>query len=317
MKVLTATVGSYPRPEWFRIYLKKLEGKQKDLSARVDPEVYRKAVLEVIEEQRRAGIDLMTDGQLIWHDFLASIASRIKGFAMNGLTRYFNNNLYYRRPVVKSRIEREKPILEEFGIAFEIERRIKAVLSCFTLAKLSKNEYYRSFEDFLHDLSSAIYEEAEELANAGVEYIQIDEPFLLYASREELELAKAVFEKFSTLKSELILMTYFRSAERVLPEILDLFDLVGLDFVEGFEENLKLVGEYGIDRISVGIIDGRNTRMENVEDLKRKLGKILETSQFKEVHLSPNTGLEFLPRVKAFEKMRLLSELKKVMNEVV
>jgi len=42
MNILTATVGSYPRPGLFRVYLKKLEGRQKDVNARIEPGNYKK-----------------------------------------------------------------------------------------------------------------------------------------------------------------------------------------------------------------------------------------------------------------------------------
>ncbi len=304
--MIATVVGSYPRPKWFREYLKRIEGLQKDLDAEVDVEILKKAISEVIEKQREAGIDLMTDGQLIWHDFLATLATRIDGFVMDGLVRYFDNNLYYRKPIVKDRLRRKGDILWDFKLALEIERNVKPVLSCFTLAKLSKNEYYSNFEELLWDLGEIV---KEEIRNLNVEFIQFDEPALLFASKGEIEIARDVFKEICKVNARTILMTYFRSAENIFPEVLDFgFDIIGLDFVEGFEANLKLAKEYGLEMINVGIVDARNTRMEDLNDLKAKLEKILEFA--KEVYISPNAGLEFLPEVKAFEKMKLVSKLK-------
>lgn len=304
--MIATVVGSYPRPKWFREYLKRIEGLQKDLDAEVDVEILKKAISEVIEKQREAGIDLMTDGQLIWHDFLATLATRIDGFVMDGLVRYFDNNLYYRKPIVKDRLRRKGDILWDFKLALEIERNVKPILSCFTLAKLSKNEYYSNFEELLWDLGEIV---KEEIRNLNVEFIQFDEPALLFASKGEIEIARDVFKEICKVNARTILMTYFRSAENIFPEVLDFgFDIIGLDFVEGFEANLKLAKEYGLEMINVGIVDARNTRMEDLNDLKAKLEKILEFA--KEVYISPNAGLEFLPEVKAFEKMKLVSKLK-------
>ncbi len=304
--MLATVVGSYPRPKWFRDYLKRVEGLQKDLDADVDRDVLRKAIAEVIEKQRMAGIELMTDGQLIWHDFLATLATRIDGFVMNGLVRYFDNNLYYRRPIVRGRIKRRGEVLWDFRIALEIERNVKPVLSCFTLAKLSKDEYYKNFGELLWDLGEVMREEVKGL---NVEFIQFDEPSLLFASREEIEIAGDVFREICRVKAKTILMTYFSSAERIFPYVLDFgFDIIGLDFVEGFEENLRLVREYGLERVNVGIVDARNTKIEDLKELKERLEMILEFA--KDVHISPNAGLEFLPDEKAFEKMRLVSRLK-------
>ncbi len=315
MRVISTVVGNYPRPEWFRDYLRKIEGLQKDLDVEVDREVLKKAISEVVEEQKRAGIELLTDGQLTWHDFLLTIASRLEGFEMNGLVRYFDNNLYYRIPIVKGKIKRTKRILYDFEIAFEIEKNVKPVLSCYTIAKLSKNEFYSKFDEFLWDLCDAIREEIEELEGMGVEFIQIDEPSLLYAEKDELKNLEDVFKELTSTKAKTVLMTYFDSAERIFPEVLDFgFDVIGLDFVEGYEENTRVLEEYSFERINVGLIDGRNTKMEDLNDLKKKFEEIVSRGEFKEVFISPNTGLEFLPRVKAFEKMRIVSKLKEVVS---
>ena len=313
MNVTTTVVGSYPRPEWFRDYLRKVEGLQKELDVKVDEEIMKRAISEILDEQKKAGIDLPTDGQLIWHDFLLTIASRLDGFEMNGLVRYFDNNLYYRIPVTKGRIKRSEPILYDFDIAFEIYRDIKAVLSCYTVTKLSKNMFYKKYDEFLWDMCEAIRDEVKRLESMSVKHIQIDEPSLLYAKKDELGLLEDVFKEITKVKMETILMTYFGSAENIFPEVLDFgFDVIGLDFVEGYEENLNVVEEYDIHSINVGIVDGRNTTIEDVKDLKEKFDKIISKGNFKKVYISPNTGLEFLPRVKAYEKMELVVKLKEV-----
>lgn len=315
MEVVTTVVGNYPRPEWFRDYLRKVEGLQKDLDVEIDRDVLKKAIGEVIDEQKRAGIEVLTDGQLIWHDFLLTIASRLEGFEMNGLVRYFDNNLYYRIPIAKGKVRRTKKILYDFEIAFEIEKNVKAVLSCYTVAKLSRNNYYSRFEDFVWDVCKAIKEEIKELEKMGVRYVQIDEPALLYAEKEELEFLKDVYNELMDVNAETILMTYFDSAERIFPEVLEFgFDVIGLDFVEGYEDNLRILEEYKFDKINIGLVDGRNTKMEDLNELKDKFEEITSRGEFKKVYISPNTGLEFLPRVKAFEKMKLVAKLKEVIE---
>ncbi len=310
--IISTVVGNYPRPEWFRDYLRRVEGMQKDLDVKVDRDVLKKAISEVIDEQKRAGIELLTDGQLIWHDFLLTIASRLKGFEMNGLVRYFDNNLYYRIPVVKGKVERREKILYDFEIAFEIEKNVKPVLSCYTVAKLSKNKFYSKFEDFLWDLCKAVKEEIRDLESM-VTCVQIDEPALIYAEKNEIKNLEDIFKELTSTNVETILMTYFDSAERIFPEVLDFgFDVIGLDFVEGYKENLKILDEYKIEKINIGLVDGRNTKMEDLNELKDKIDKIFSKCDFKKVYVSPNTGLEFLPRIKAFEKMQLVSKLKEV-----
>jgi len=232
---------------------------------------------------------------------------------MGKLVRYFDNNLYYRVPVAESQIKRKNKILEDFELAFEIEKNVKPVVTCFTLAKLSENRYYSKLEDFVMDIAFAMAEEVKTLKS---NWLQIDEPFLSYASKDELQIAKNAIDILPKRKT--ILMTYFDSVKNAFPHLLDFnVEIIGLDFIEGFKENLDAVKEYCPERICIGIVDGRNTKMERVEELEDKINKIFDACQFKEVLISPNTGLEFLPWQKAFEKMLLLDKLKTKIVEVV
>ena len=309
-RVIPTTVGSYPRPPWFREYLRKVEGLQKEGGGGIDEATYAKAVAEVIREQRDAGVRVFTDGQLLWHDLLCHLATKIYGFEMNGLVRYFDNNLYYRIPKVKAKLERKRNIIvDEFRVAYSIEREMKAVLSCFTLAALSEDEFYGDKTDLVMDIAHIMNQEAKELVKNGAKYIQIDEPSLLYAEKEDLSIMKDAIEVIRRgVDAKFFLVTYFRDAERIFPEVLDFnVDVIGLDFVEGYEKNLNLLKEYGVDKeIQAGIVDGRTTKMEDKEQVRRRVEAINEIVNGETLYVSPNTGLEFLPYSKASEKLKIL-----------
>ena len=308
--VISTTIGSYPRPSWFRGYLRKVEGLQKEGGGGVDEATYSKAVAEVIREQREAGVELFTDGQLLWHDLLCHLATKIDGFEMNGLVRYFDNNLYYRIPRVKAKLERRGSIVaDEFRVAYSIEREMKAVLSCFTLASLSEDEFYRDKSELVMDIAHIMNQEAKELVKNGAKYIQIDEPSLLYAGKEDLNLMKDAIEVIRRgVDAKFFLVTYFGDAERIFPEVLDYdIDVIGLDFVEGYEKNLELLREYSVDKeVQAGVVDGRTTKMEDKEHVKKKIKAICGAINRETLYVSPNTGLEFLPYSKASEKLRAL-----------
>ena len=314
MEVLTTSASSYPRPEWFRKYLKKVEGLQKDLDARVDPFILKKAQLEVLESQEKCGIDVLTEGMLIWHDFLATVAIRA-GFKPNGLARYFENNLYYRVPVLESLGEIKKPHMNDFKLATEVwkkKKELKAVASCLTAFYLSKcrtdeRKAFRLFSDLLFDELSEVFK------FTGL--VQLDEPALTLPLPDWiLDSFFEVLESFD-VRGELWVSCYFSGLSRkVYERLLDSCDVLFLDFVEGFEENLENLMEYGCDGLCAGIADGRNTKMESVEELKCKISAILDACEPKKLYVSTNTGLEFLPEVKAYEKMNLLSKLVRELN---
>ncbi len=302
-----SSAGSYPRPVWFRNYLKRVEGLQKDLDARVDESVLKKAQIEVLENQEKCGVDVLTEGMLLWHDFLATVAIRA-GFKPNGLARYFENNLYYRIPVLEDERNLRKPVMDDFRIACGVwkkRRALKAVMSCLTAFYLSRCEK-RIFEKF----AELVMREVQSLFEITGD-VQLDEPALVYpeACSDYFQTFVEVLDSFN-FKGRLWISTYFGSVnEKIYSELVDRFDVIGLDFVEGFEDNIRCLKEFGCKSLSAGIVDGRNTKIESLEELKEEVELISEFSP-KTLYLTTNTGLEFLPEIKAYEKMSLLSKLK-------
>ena len=67
--------------------------------------------VEVIGEQERAGIDVITDGQIRWQDPVTYIAGSLKGYEIGGLIRYFDTNTFYRQPEATARVAWQEPIL--------------------------------------------------------------------------------------------------------------------------------------------------------------------------------------------------------------
>jgi len=66
---------------------------------------------EVIGDQIRAGIDLVTDGLIRWDDGQTYLARAISGFSFTGLIRYFDTNTYFRQPVVDGLLKWSAPIM--------------------------------------------------------------------------------------------------------------------------------------------------------------------------------------------------------------
>ena len=149
----------------------------------------------------------------------------------------------------------------------------------------------------------------KELVKNGAKYIQVDEPSLLYARKEDLNLMKDAIEVIRRgVDAKFFLVTYFGDAERIFPEVLDYdIDVIGLDFVEGYEKNLELLREYSVDKeVQAGVVDGRTTKMEDKEHVKKKIKAICGAINRETLYVSSNTGLEFLPYSKASEKLKAL-----------
>ena len=316
MSIETTVVGSYPKPpdEGQPFTVRKTHHAIEKGNA--TPEDLKKAqddlVTAVIKEQEAAGIDLVTDGHGRWDDILTPFARQIGGFEIGGLLRWFDNNVYYRKPICTGPIEWGGPAsVETFKFTQSVATKpVKAVIpGPVTFAHLSIDEHYADHENFVLAIARVIAQEAFELEAAGATVIQIDEPALLNAP-EDLELAKnAIYLITNELKSaETILATYFGDAKRLGP---DLYDIsvggYGFDLISG-PENLQLIKEVPAEKkLQAGIVDARNTKLEDVDALTRQIEELCSIVGEQRLRVSPSSGLEFLPREKARAKLERLA----------
>ena len=322
MSIETTVVGSYPKPpeegQAFTVRkthhaIERGDAAPEDLKNAQD-----ELVSSVIKEQEAAGIGLVTDGHGRWDDILTPFARKITGFEIGGLLRWFDNNVYYRKPICTGPLEWGGPAsVDTFKFAQSVATRpVKAVIpGPVTFARLSIDEHYADHNNFVLAIARVLAQEAFELEAAGATVIQIDEPALLDAP-EDLELAKnAIYLITNELKSaETILATYFGDAKRLGPELFDIrVSGYGFDLISG-PENMQLIKEVPNEkRVQAGIVDARNTRLENEGDLVRDIETLCSIVSEQYLRVSPSAGLEFLPREKARAKLeRLAAAAKKV-----
>jgi len=320
--IRTTVVGSYPKissdknvPN-LRRALNQFE--QKKVSKEKLEEVFKTTILRVIKEQEDAGIDIITDGQIRWDDLLNPFARNIEGCEINGLLRFFNNNFYYRKPVIKSRmVFRDYTTWEDYKFARNNSTKsLKVVLpGSLTWAKLSLNRYYKDLENLVTDYAKIIQKEAQKLDQEGIEYIQIDEPSLCFFP-EEINLVKESLNIVTSgLKAKTILFLYFGSISNLVPELFELpVDIVGIDLVSK-PENLSLLFEADINKeLILGCLDARNTRMEEERKILKLIEKVSRKIPPEKIYISPSCGLEFLPHENALKKLNLLSSIASSFN---
>jgi len=309
--VLTASFGSYPRPAALREYQIKTYGRQKKVDCvptDEDARVLTEAMREVVGDQ--TGLDIITDGQITWDDFLASVAAGFSGVKMKGLIRFYDNNTYYRRPTIVGEVESKRPALKEnLELLKELNpgAKTKAVVpGPYSLFKLSENKFYKDDSECIAALSKALESEIKAL---DADYIQIDEPSLSYHLDKDL---------FGTINNELkhlvkaargktIITTYFGELLACVEELRQVkADYIGVDCVS-FENNYEVLIQSGIKNVQLGLLDARNTKLEDMVRLKDRI-EMLDSDK---IILSTNCGLEFLPRKYALRKIEMLSKLGK------
>jgi len=308
-------VGIHPRSErlikTFRAYSRKKIGFD-ELN-----EVLEGESREIIKLQLDLNYRYVIDGMLRWHDLLRPLAEKLDGVEVDGLSRWFDNNILYKKPVVVGEVKRTGEILKEYIYPSEVpDRRFKLILpDPFTFTSLSELGK-RRFDDVLFEVSKAMNEEIRGMkVEVGLGQVQLSAPSLVWRRLDEdsLELAKdAVDECLKGVSAEKMIHLPFGDALNSFPQILDArVDVIGFDMTS---TKLKELREYRIDRgVGLGFVDGRNSLIEDVEFVKRRVEDYLEANEPETIYITPSCDLEYLPRNVADEKVRLL---KKVVDEL-
>jgi len=310
----TTVVGSYPKipdppaPGRWRTSVEKLQ--RGEISPADMHRVEEEVTEEVLREQADAGVEVPTDGQIRWEDGLTYFARGLTGFTINGLQRYFDTNVYYRQPVASAEVAWRAPIsaADYTFAAAHSPRPVKPVVTGpFTLAVLSRDEFYGNPDQFVMALAGALNRELRALVQAGAPLIQVDEPGLL-VHRDRFPLFRRAMDAlWDGITARRALYTYFGHVEGVYPAILDLpVDILGLDFVAG-HRNWEILRRAPFTKeLGLGILDARNTRVETPEEVAAACRKGAELVPAASLHVGPSAGLEFLPRRVARKKLEAL-----------
>ncbi len=269
----------------------------------------------VIAIQREAGLDYIVDGQFRWQDLLRPLSDGIPGMHPGGIVRWFDNNSFYRRPVITDMLRPTgQAVLSVLNVKALAGLRWKAILpSPFALTGLSENTSGRSANQVLDDASAVIRAEAHALEAAGCAYLQFNDPVLVTrATPAEVGRARTALEKVTNgLRLRTALHTFFGDAGPVLDALVKFpVDELGVDLYAG-----SLDGAAGGQRnlasgktLLVGAMDGRNSLVEDVALLVDQARQVRDRLGAADVALVPNCDLEFLPWDVAAAKTRRLGE---------
>lgn len=308
----TTVVGSYP---------KVTEDNQENLPGVIDrwqkqqvndaglEQALQGATRRVIQEQERAGIDLITDGQIRWEDLMSPLASRLTNVKPGGLRRFFNNNAYYRRPIVSGPPTWAKPILVDWftqakGMA---AKPLKVALpGPLTLTVLAEDQRHGKVkpEQLLTEVTASLRKEVEALAAAGATHIQLDEPAL--EPNQPLAAAgiQAINEVLRGVKATQWVALYFFDVTPMVERLAAIqADVLSLDLVTapGLADHTKALPQ----ALALGVLDARNTRLESADQVASLVEQAARGREDR-TWLTPNCGLEFLPHGRALKKLDVL-----------
>ena len=322
------------------------------------------------QEQKKAGIDLIPSNDFSFYDQLLDTAvlfniipERYKTLDLSDLERYFamargyqgskgdvkalamkkwfNTNYHYMVPEIDDDtfIELKNPSeakpLQEYreAKAQGIETK-PVVIGPFTLLKLLKYKGSKSAFDYKCILAKEYFKLITAFENAGVQWLQLDEPYLVRdLSPEDIELFEIIYKKILTARTQLkvLLNTYFGDVRDIYPKLLELnFDGIGLDFLEG-KETVNLIERYGFPKDKIlfaGLVNGKNIWKNNYEKTLEVLSRLsangicfaISTScSLLHVPYSVEAETKLPDHVKdafafAKEKLRELADLKELTN---
>ena len=313
-EVVTTTPGLFPLPDWAKAELSDLKGHQKgdliggDEGAEI-ADAYERARADVIEHQQAAGLDRVVEGQLRWDDMIAHPLAVADSVDTRGIVRYYDNNNFYREPVVTGDLTPTGDVGAELDAAAEtVDDGLQAVLpGPYSLADLATDEHYGDDAAFLDAITEFLVGELDEFPD--VETLFLLEPSLVEnppGDGADERASEAIDAVATATDAEVVAHTYWGALEeKVHAHLLDAdVDAVGYDFVSDHEANLYNINEYGTKSdIALGLVDGQNTLVEEPGTVDERVEWVQEqvpATDFETVYATINTETFYLP-VNKFE----------------
>jgi 5-methyltetrahydropteroyltriglutamate--homocysteine methyltransferase len=287
---------------------------------------FEQSTLEAISVQLSADFSYITDGMLKWQDFLRPFTENLYGVSVGGLARWFNNNVFYRKPVIMKDIKLEKGVIEKVTYIKLLPKNFpwKVVLPApFTFAQLSENQFYRNKAELMFKYAQILREEIKRLADLGIKYVQLSDPALVYKpimtslSRDELNIvSEALKVAVEGIPIKTCLQTFFGDFSQILPEALDFpVEHLGIDLYETDFQKLK---DYSFEKgVALGLVDSRSSLVEKIDELFKLANKMIDSiycSKVKDVFICPNCDLDFLPWEIAEEKIKVIGNVARLLR---
>lgn len=277
--------------------------------------VTRQTQARALAWQTDRGIGLLGDGQIRWSDLVSPVAYDVAGLEVGGLIRFFQNNTYYRHPIVTGRVWLVGRTLPGwFAQARALAAGpIKAALpGPYTLAALSEDRQYHDLERLVADLADVLGLLARLHLEAGAACVEFEEPSLAREAdpgRRALGLA-ALARAAARAQGPVRAALYFGDPTGWLADLAAIglegvsFDLVGAPVLG---QALAAGGFPG--RVGLGVLDARDLRIEDPVAVRAVVEAVARRIEPERLLLHPNTSLEYLPADGAVRKLDRLHEI--------
>ena len=327
--LVTTVVGSYPQPNWLidrerlgdrlppRVRARELWRVPAPLLEEAQDDATRLAV----QDMERAGVDVVTDGEMRRESYSNRFATALDGVDLDdpgvALDRTGHENPV---PRVVGPIRRARPV-EVRDVEFLrslTDRAIKiTVPGPFTMTQQAQNDHYADDRSLALAYAEAVNEELRDLKAAGADVVQIDEPYLQARPEPAREYAiEAIDRALDGVEGETVLHTCFGYAYIVhdrpggYPFLRELNDCAATHLsLEAAQprldpEALRAVGD---KTIVLGVLDLGSSEVETPDVVADRIRRALDVVPPERLVVAPDCGMKYLPRERAFRKLEAMT----------
>ncbi len=326
----TTVVGSYPQPDWLvdKAVLKSQTVPRVRLREmwRV-PEPYLEqaqddATLIAIRDMERAGIDIITDGEMRRESYSNRFATALEGIDIDNPATVKNRagvDTVMPRVVGKVRRRGAVEVRDMEFLRRSTGRKAKITLpGPFTMTQQAKNEFYKDQEELAMDLAVAVNEEARDLQKAGADVIQLDEPWLRNDPDAARRFAvKAINRALEGIRVPTVVHLCFGYAFLVSNKptsyffLSELADSIAQQIsIESAQPKIDLgvLKDLAGKTIMLGVINLGDPIVERPEQVADRIRAALKYVAPDRLIAAPDCGMKYLPREVAFGKLKALAE---------
>ena len=332
----TTLVGSYPQPEWL-IDRKKLSGRfpprvrARELWRVAQPylrEAQDDATVLAIQDQERAGLDIITDGEIRRESYSNRFATALEGVDIDNpgtaLDRSGHPNPV---PRIVGRVRRKHPVEVEDLLFLKRNTSKKTKITVpgpFTMSQQAQNEFYNTEEEAAMDYAAAVNEEIRDLFAAGADIVQVDEPYMQARPEKARQFGlRALNRALENIEGTTAVHICFGYAAIIhqrpsgysfLPELAGCAcQQISIETAQS-KLDCSVLSSLPAKKIMVGCIDLSDMAVETPQMVKQRIEKALKFVPAENVILAPDCGMKYLPREVAFGKMRAMAEGAKLLR---
>ena len=333
----TSLIGSYPQPDWLidrTMLAKRLPPRVRAselwrVRAEWLEEAQDDATLRAIHDQERAGIDILTDGEIRRESYSNRFATALEGIDLeNPVVVRGRSGRQNEVPRVFGKIRRKYPV-EVRDVQFlraNTDRLVKVTVpGPFTMSEQAYNDFYDSAEEMAMDYAAAVNEEVNDLLDAGADIVQVDDPYLEASAENAREYGLAALERaLDGVEDRTAVHVCFGyaamvegrpSAYRILPDLAKTAATqIAIETAQSCLDCSVLTRMNG-KRIVLGVLDLSTPEVETPQRVAERIRRALPYIDAERLVIAPDCGMKYLPRDAAFGKLKAMAAGAEIVRE--